>query len=179
MPLLSATFCTFCGFYYYPQKLFRSARCLNGTECWTSTHQREWNGSFLLTVKARMMSKSKLTVEQIEKMSYQQMIKACPEVGIKYDYQKKEELTKLLTEAIENGGTPIESSTEEPSLEQQYSEEVLEIIDHPMLNKSDKMRELYDAGITKPAEIAKLTNAHYSFVYTVLSKYKNKEKPSE
>ncbi len=42
-----------------------------------------------------------------------------------------------------------------------------------------KMRELYDAGITKPAEIAKLVDAHYSIVYTVLSKYKKNEKLSE
>lgn len=49
-----------------------------------------------------------------------------------------------------------------------------------MLNKSDKMRELYDAGITKPAEIAKLVQAHYSFVHTALAKHKKSiEKPSE
>lgn len=126
------------------------------------------------------MSKTQITVEQIEKMNYQQMIKACPLIGVKYSYQKKDELRTLLTDRVEKGVPLIEESGEENTeISHQYSEEVMEIIDHQMLNKSEKMRELYDAGITKPAEIAKLTNAHYSFVYTVLSKYKKKtEKPS-
>lgn len=117
------------------------------------------------------MSKKTLTVEQIEKMSYQQMIKACPELGVKYTYQKKDPLKAILIDTITNGVQP-EHSIEINSDQSQYGEEITEILDHPQFNKSDKMRELYDAGITKPAEIAKMVDAHYSFVYTVLSKYK-------
>ena len=81
--------------------------------------------------------------------------------------------------SFEKGATPIEAESKEQPTEIEYSQEVMEILDHPQFNKSDKMRELYDAGITKPAEIAKLTNSHYSFVYTVLSKYRHKQKSSE
>jgi len=43
----------------------------------------------------------------------------------------------------------------------------LEIKDHPMRNKRDKICELYNTGIMKPAEHAKLTIEHYNFMYAV------------
>lgn len=41
------------------------------------------------------------------------------------------------------------------------------------VSKSDKMKMLFDSGVTSISEIAKQVGAHYSHVHTVITKYKN------
>lgn len=59
-----------------------------------------------------------------------------------------------------------------------------EILINQELSKSDKMRALYDAGVTAPIEIASLLGAHPAFISTVIRKHigapkrKKKENPN-
>jgi len=56
-----------------------------------------------------------------------------------------------------------------------YNSKVFEVTDDEDLSKSNKMRRLYDLGVESPMEISKLLSCHYSFVYGVLSRYKDKK----
>jgi len=150
----------------------------------------------------------KLTRKDIEGAPYQKLVALAPRLGIKYQYQGKEELQTILLEKVsqmDNSSSDKESKEKveksktrtskseksEPqktkseksetrasksgkSEPRQYDKKVLNILDDDSLSKSDKMRKLYDENVTSPGEISKLVSAHYSFVYTVLSKYKNK-----
>ncbi len=115
------------------------------------------------------MKNQTITEEELLGMTYQQMIKICPQLNVKYEFQKKDELISILKDAIKKskGVLLVESD------QKKYGKKVHSILDDERFSKSAKMRLLYDEGIEQISEIAKLTNSHYSFVYTVISKYKD------
>lgn len=106
---------------------------------------------------------------QIEKAKYTELIALCPKLGVKYAYQKKEVLRALLLDAVEKGAKPL------PKKEAMEDQKVAAILSDASVSKSQRMRNLFDMGITSPSEIATLTESHYSFVYTVISKHKKRE----
>lgn len=116
-----------------------------------------------------------ITKEQIEEASYQTLISFCPKMGVKYEYQKKGPLRELLIKKLDEKGGQKVSEIENPNKKEQkkkYGTKVLKIIDNTDLSKADKMRSLFNLGIQSPAEISSLTDSHYSYVFTVISKYK-------
>lgn len=112
-----------------------------------------------------------MTEQIIKDAKYNELIALCPKVGLKYQYQKKEQLRELLLQKIKEESAPIKikkKKTVDPNIN--------EILNTNGVSKSERMRRIFDLGISSPAEIAKLTNSHYSFVYSVLSKHKKTKK---
>jgi hypothetical protein len=127
----------------------------------------------------------KPTAEQIESSHYNDLVKMCKPLGIHYTAQKKEELKSLLLSTI-NGTPPEPLMVEEPKEKTGWSKkkkvkfvsgkEIEKILKDKTISKSERIRRLYDSGITKTTGLAELVKGHYSFVHGVLSRYRQKKR---
>jgi len=90
---------------------------------------------------------------------------------------KKESTTKAAKKASVKKTTSKKKDDSEGSkargrqvVEKPMTKDAQRIIEDPQLKKSERMRRLFDLGYPK-AQIARMVGSHYSFVYSVISKY--------
>jgi hypothetical protein len=114
--------------------------------------------------------KKHITKQLIESVSYKELREYCHALKVKFSNQPENQLRAILIEALPQPS--IKQPTNNKS-DKNLNSEIYNIMRRKMLSKSDKMRALYDLGMTKPAEIAKITKCHYSFVYGVIQRYKS------
>ena len=106
------------------------------------------------------MKNTNITVENLQGMSSTELRKAASKLGIKnYSRFAKSDLLDLCIAEVK----PIEQKI---GLKDIADKELESIVHSTNVSKSEKFRMLFRRGAT-PAEVSKLFNAHYSFVYGV------------
>jgi len=109
------------------------------------------------TMKKATMTVFGLTSDVIETADLKRLKEGAKKAGIK-QRQAKEDLKNALLQVINNA--KVESK---------------KIAKDKKLSRSEKMRQIFDLGITSPKAISELLGSHYNFTYGVIRRYTGKE----
>lgn len=113
------------------------------------------------------MKNVNVTVDSLQGMSSTQLRKTASKLGIKnYSRFTKSDLLQLCIAEIQPEKKQKTIDCFFGSLHAIADEELKTIVNSQNVSKSEKFRMLFKRGVT-PAEVSKLFNAHYSFVYGV------------
>ena len=135
---------------------------------------------------------TKPTLDQVKTVPLNDLVKLLPP-EVKYTSQKKDELKSVLLSAVnEPAAKPVKAKPKtqaklklkpnvrpkeslkakvKKSLQVMPGKEVGLIVRDKNLSKSEKLRRLYDGGITKITGLAELVSVHYSFAHGVIARY--------
>jgi hypothetical protein len=124
-----------------------------------------------------------VTLESLQKANYAELTKFCKQLGVLFQNQPKERLKELLLARIntlsEQSPTPTIKGTSKKISDKKpipvpKTQKASKGHKEEKETKSNKILALHLKGI-KVSEISKTLNAHPSFCYTVIKKYKDKQ----